>query len=160
MNEREYFTILIDSLKKKLAILAKIQVLNSEQRDILLDEMSGPDELELNVNAKDELISQITDIDDGFEAVYSHVENTVKSSPERYKTEISELQSLIKEIVTLDTLVRADEQKNHDIAQKRFENIRRQIKEVKVSQKTVNKYYQNMMRVQQGMDPRFVDNKK
>ncbi len=160
MNEREYFKILIDSLKKKLSILAKIQVLNSEQRDLLLDEQSGPDELDINVNAKDELIAQINDIDDGFSSVYSHVESVIQRDSDRYKDEIRELQSLIKEIMATDTLIRADEQKNRDIAVKRFENIRKQIREVKMSQKTVNTYYQNMMRVQQGMDPRFVDNKK
>lgn len=160
MDERSYLRVLIDSLTKKLLILGNILVLSQEQRELLLDDQSDPDDIELNVIRKDEFIDQINRIDEGFDEVYAHVSETLSGKTSQYADEVRHMQSLIKDILAKDTLIRALESENHDLAQKRFEKVRKQIREVRVSQKTVNTYYQNMMRVQTGMDPRFVDNKK
>ena len=58
-----------------------------------------------------------------------------------------------------DASVRAEEQRNYELAQRKFANVKKQVREVKASQKMVNSYYQNMMR-QSRHGPQFMDNKK
>lgn len=160
MQEKEYIRILIDSLKKKLVILNKIQVICKDQNELLADPNLGPDEFDSNVDDKEQLIDELVRLDGGFDEVFSHVEKEISSNRENYSSEIREMQDLIKEIESKDTLIRALEAKNHDMALAKFSRVKKQVKEVRSSQRMVNSYYQNMMRVQGGMDPRFLDNKK
>ena len=159
MQEREYLELLIQSLKKKLLLLNQIIVLNQQQKEMLMDENLDPDTLDVNVREKDELISQVTQLDDGFDEVYAHIADLMKKNPSDYEEELDRMRELIRQIMAKDASIRADEQRNYELAQKKFARVKKQIREVKTSQKMVNRYYQNMMQQRQA-DIQYMDNKK
>lgn len=159
MQEREYLELLIQSLKKKLLLLNQIIVLNQQQREMLSDENLDPDTLDVNVREKDELISQVTQLDDGFDEVYAHIADLMKKNHSDYEEELDRMRELIRQIMAKDASIRTDEQRNYELAQKKFARVKKQIREVKTSQKMVNRYYQNMMQQRQA-DIQYMDNKK
>ncbi len=159
MQEREYLELLIQSLKKKLLLLNQIIVLNQQQKEMLMDENLDPDTLDVNVREKDELISQVTQLDDGFDEVYAHIADLMKKNHSDYEEELDRMRELIRQIMAKDASIRADEQRNYELAQKKFARVKKQIREVKTSQKMVNRYYQNMMQQRQA-DIQYMDNKK
>ena len=159
MQEREYLELLIQSLKKKLLLLNQIIVLNQQQREMLSDENLDPDTLDVNVREKDELISQVTQLDDGFDEVYAHIADLMKKNHSDYEEELDRMRELIRQIMAKDASIRADEQRNYELALERFARVKKQIREVKTSQKMVNRYYQNMMQQRQA-DIQYMDNKK
>lgn len=159
MQEREYLELLIQSLKKKLLLLNQIIVLNQQQKEMLMDENLDPDTLDVNVREKDELITQVTQLDDGFDEVYAHIADLMKKNSSDYEEELDRMRELIRQIMAKDASIRADEQRNYELAQKKFARVKKQIREVKTSQKMVNRYYQNMMQQRQA-DIQYMDNKK
>ena len=55
--------------------------------------------------------------------------------------------------------IQVEEQRNYKLAQKKFSDVKKQIREVKTSQNAVQQYYRNMTRVNY-IDPQFLDDKK
>lgn len=159
MQEKEYLDILIESLKKKLMILNSIAVLNQDQRDILQAEDVGPDAFDINVRDKERLINQIAMLDDGFDEVYSHIRDLMERDHSMYEEQLNQLRALIRLIMEKDASIRADEQRNYELAQRKFSSIREKVRTVKANQKMVHRYYQNMMH-QGGNSSKFMDNKK
>ena len=144
MHEKEYLELLIQSLKKKLLILNKLSVLNQDQRAILQDENSDPDAFEINVRDKEDLVKQITALDAGFDEVYAHIKALMEKDHSAYEPQLDEMR---------------EEKRNYALAQRKFLSVKKQVREVKASQKLVNNYYQNMMK-QSRFTPQFMDNKK
>ena len=159
MQEKQYLEVLIQSLKKKLMILNRISVLNQDQRDILQDENSDPDAFDVNVRDKDRLVSQIVELDAGFDEVYAHIKDLMERDHRAYEEQLQEMRELIRLIMAKDASIRAQEQRNYTLAQQKFASVKSKVREVKASQKMVNSYYQNMMRQSRGASP-FMDNKK
>jgi hypothetical protein len=69
------------------------------------------------------------------------------------------MQMLIEEITDLSQTIQAQEQRNRDLAEKRFSTITGKVKEVRKSQQAVNTYYKTMMD-RAVVDPQFMDNRK
>ena len=159
MQEREYLDILIRSLQTKLVLLNRIAVLNREQRELLQDENMEADAFDINVRDKDDLISQIITLDKGFDEVYAHIKDLMERDHSAYEDQLEQMRELIRQVMAKDASVRAEEQRNYELAQRRFANIKKQVREVKASRKMVNSYYQNMMSQKPG-DAMFLDNKK
>lgn len=159
MQEKQYLEVLIQSLKKKLMILNRISVLNQDQRDILQDENSDPDAFDVNVRDKDRLVSQIVELDAGFDEVYAHIKDLMERDHSAYEEQLQEMRELIRLIMAKDASVRAEEQRNYALAQRKFASVKSKVREVKASQKMVNSYYRTMMG-QKSEDSMFLDNKK
>lgn len=159
MQEKEYLELLIQSLKKKLSILNKIAVLNQDQRAILQDENADPDAFDINARDKEELIKQIVALDVGFDEVYAHIKALMERDHSKYETQLEQMRELIRQIMAKDASIRVDEKRNYVLAQRKFASVKKQVREVRASQKVVNTYYQNMMK-QSRYSPQFMDNKK
>ena len=159
MQEKQYLEVLIQSLKKKLMILNRISVLNQDQRDILQDENSDPDAFDINVRDKDRLVSQIVELDAGFDEVYAHIKELMERDHSVYEEQLQEMRELIRLIMAKDASVRAEEQRNYALAQRKFASVKSKVREVKASQKMVNSYSRTMMGQKSG-DSMFLDNKK
>lgn len=159
MQEREYLDILIRSLRKKLVLLNRIAVLNQEQRELLQDEHMEPDAFDRNVRDKDDLISQIVTLDNGFDEVYAHIKDLMERDHSAYEDQLEQMRELIRQIMAKDASVRADEQRNYELAQRKFASVKSKVRELKANRKMVNSYYQTMMRQTAG-DSMFLDNKK
>lgn len=159
MREEEYLELLIQSLKKKLLLLNRISVLNQDQRDILQDENAAPDAFDINVRDKDDLIQQIVALDAGFDEVYAHIKGLMERDHSAYEEQLEEMRGLIRQIMANDASIRVEEQRNYKLAQQKFADVKKQVREVKASQKMVNSYYQNMMK-QSRYQPQYMDRKK
>ncbi|MCI7129431.1 MAG: flagellar protein FliT [Lachnospiraceae bacterium] len=159
MREEEYLELLIQSLKKKLLLLNRISVLNQDQRDILQDENADPDAFDINVRDKDDLIQQIVTLDAGFDEVYAHIKELMERDHSAYEEQLEEMRGLIRQIMANDASIRVEEQRNYKLAQQKFAAVKKQVREVKASQKMVNSYYQNMMK-QSRYQPQYMDRKK
>lgn len=159
MTDKEYITLLADSLKKKSYLLDLLLAKNEEQRVYLLDENMTTEDFERLVSEKEDIIAEITKLDDGFETVFERMKAIMERDKALYADEIKKMQEYIRRIMQKDSQIRASEQRNHELAKQKFSNVRTRIREAKASQKMVNTYYQNMMR-QATIDPSYYDGKQ
>ena len=159
MPEKDYVIMLRESLEKKVELLTLIQKKNARQKEILLDELSTPDELDDNFAEKGKLVDQIVALDDGFEVLYEKVKDALDKDRAAYAEEIRKMQELIPQINDLSNQVQAEEQRNRNLASNRFTSIKQRVQKVRTSQRAANVYYQNMMK-RNNIDPQFMDHKE
>lgn len=159
MPQEEYVTILVESLQKKNKILDQIRAANEEQRILLADETLGPDDFEKTIDKKAQLIEELNQLDAGFEQLYERVRPEIEQNMDKYAERIREMQQMIREIVEKTMSAQAEEARNKRLVENKFSSVKKQIREVKSSQKAVNTYYQNMMK-NSYQDSQFLDRKK
>jgi flagellar biosynthesis/type III secretory pathway chaperone len=159
MGKNAYIDIMIQSLKKKEKVLDGIIKADEVQKQALLDPNLDPDDFDKTVNTKSQLIDELNKLDDGFEETYKLVKEEIEGNRNAYKTEIVELQGLIRKITDKSMQIQRQEASNKQLMSKKFSTVKRQVKEVRQSQKVVNQYYKNMMN-RNYVEPQFMDNKK
>lgn len=159
MQDREYLTVLIQSLEKKKSILDRIIEKNREQRVLFTEEDSDPEILEQNMQEKSSMVEQLNQLDEGFQQVYDRVKPLLQQDKETYREEIKSMKQLITEITERSTTVQAQERRNYDLAVKRFASVKENIRQARTSNKVASQYYQSMSRMNVG-DSHFMDSKK
>ncbi len=159
MDEKNYIQILEDSLETKIDLLRRLQVLCGEQAEILKDSNAAPEAFEKNIEEKGKLIDRLSAMDQGFDALFSKVQDEMERNREQYRTSIAHMQEMIREITQRSSNLQVLEQQNKELAKAKFSQIRTQTKEIRQSRKAVNSYYQNMMKMNT-VDPQFMDSKK
>jgi len=155
----DYIRILKESLEKKVSVLSRIREKNEEQKDILTDQNSTPDELQQNLDEKGALIDEIVELDKGFEVVFQKVSEELEKNRSVYRSEILDMQRLIREITDLSSEIEGEEKENKLLAEQKFSYVRAQVTKVRKSQKAVSNYYHTMMKTNYS-DPQFMDRKK
>ncbi len=155
----DYIRILKESLEKKVSVLSRIREKNEEQKDILTDQNSTPDELQQNLDEKGALIDEIVELDKGFEVVFQKVSEELEKNRSVYRSEILDMQRLIREITDLSSEIEGEEKENKLLAEQKFSYVRAQVTKVRKSQKAVSNYYHTMMKTNYE-DPQFMDRKK
>lgn len=159
MTTDNYISILIQDLKKKNQVLSAIMLANQKQKDALMDPNLDPDDFDKLVEEKGKLIEQLEQLDDGFEQIFSKVKEELQEHKENYRDEILEMQNLIRQLTDKSASIQAEEQRNKKLMQQKFTEVKKQVREIRSSQKVVNQYYRNMMKTNY-IDPQFLDNKK
>ena len=91
--------------------------------------------------------------------MYAHIKELMERDHRAYEDQLEQMRELIRQIMAKDASVRAEEKRNYELAQRKFANVKKQVREVKASRKMVNSYYQTMMNQKPG-DAMFLDNKK
>ena len=132
MEKSQYISIMIQSLKKKSAVLDTIMELNIQQLELL---------------------------DNGFQELYEKVREELQSNREAYREDIACMQEYIRKLTDKSATIQAQEARNKDLMTQKFASVRKQVKEVRKSQKVVNQYYKSMMKANY-MEAHFTDNKK
>lgn len=160
MANKEYVKMLEESLLKKVELLKQLQGLNQEQREILEDYETTPEELDDNIDRKSQVIDRLDKMDEGFQNIYDKIKDDLVANKEAYADEIKHMQELITQITDLSADVQAKELQNKDIATARFTHIRGQIRETKHGQKAVASYYASMMNNTGYEGSQFWDQKK
>lgn len=158
MNEKQYVTILKDSLEKKVKVLKEIEQLNIEQQKILEENEADLEAWEANTDAKGQQIEELNLLDTGFEELYEKVRVPLSEQKELYREEIKSMQKLIARITELSVNIKVQEQRNKDLAMRQFGHMRKQIKTVKQS-KRVAKLYDTSMKKLNYVDAQFMDKK-
>lgn len=159
MEHKNYVNILLQDLKKKNLVLDKIILENQKQKEALEDPNLDPDDFEVILEAKEKLIEQLNQLDDGFEQVYARVREELQEHKEQYAEEIKEMQTLIRQLTDKSAEIQTGEQRNKALMIQKFTAVKKQIREMRSSQKVVNQYYKNMMK-KGTVEPQFMDNKK
>ncbi len=159
MEHKNYINILLQDLRKKNLVLDQIMEANFKQRDALEDPNLDPDDFDVIVEQKAKLIEQLEQLDDGFEQIYARVREELTSNKAQYAGEIKEMQALIRQLTDKSASIEVQEQRNKALMTQKFNSVRKQVREIRASQKVVNQYYHNMMKTN-FIDPQFLDNKK
>lgn len=157
--EPNYLQIMIESLEKKKKVLKQMIELNNQQKFLLQDANLQPEDFEKNMQYKEELVQQLNLLDEGFENVFSRVREALYENKEMYVDEIRQMQEQIKEISTLMNTVSTQETRNKESAANKFDDVRKQIRSVRNSQRVVKQYYDNMMNHKSDM-MQMIDNRK
>lgn len=155
----QYIGIMIDSLRRKLAILDEILECSKGQKALLENPNLEPEEFQADVQKKAELIEKLEQLDEGFDALYQRVKEELQGNKEKYKDEIRQMQELIRLITEQSAQIQTTEMRNKECVEAKFASVRKQAREVRNSQKIVQQYYRNMQKINY-IDPQFMDNKK
>ena len=159
MSKNPYIAILIQSLRKKEQVLESISIINQRQKTELEDPSLDPDDFDKTVEEKAKLIAELEKLDDGFDEVFQKVRDDLTNHKEEYRDEIKTMQELIRSLTAKSATVQGQEARNKVLMEQKFTAIKGQVRKVRSSQKVVNQYYQNMMKVNL-VDPQFTDSKK
>lgn len=159
MSKNPYIAILIQSLRKKEQVLDSISIINQRQKTELEDPSLDPDDFDKTVEEKAKLIAELEKLDDGFDEVFQKVRDDMTNHKEEYRDEIKTMQELIRSLTAKSATVQGQEARNKVLMEQKFTTIKGQVRKVRSSQKVVNQYYQNMMKVNL-VDPQFTDSKK
>ena len=158
-NSKNYITILVDSLNKKIKLLEYILVENKRQQLSVSSEKMDEELFEETMAKKEDYINQINEIDQGFETVYHHVQEELSVNAGQYKDEISELKELISVITQKSMEVQLSEKRNEKLITKKFSDIRKDINKTKNVSKVATDYYKAMSKTGV-VEPQFLDKKK
>lgn len=153
-----YLQVLEQSMHKKMDILSRIQEINLKQEQILKEEGSAED-FGTTIDEKEKLIGELAKLDDGFEALYRHIEEQLSAGREQYKSQIAELQQLIVEVTEKSMAIQAQEGRNYKVAQSYFTVSRKNLQKNRTTSKAALDYYKSMSN-SQIVQPQFMDKKK
>lgn len=159
MESRNYINILLQDLTKKDRVLDEIIQANQRQKEALENPNLDPDDFDVIVEQKAKLIEQLNQLDDGFEQVYARVREELLENREPYREEIRKMQELIRRLTDKSAVIETDEQRNKALMTQKFAAVKKQVREIRASQKVVNQYYRSMMQ-KETVEPQFMDNKK
>ena len=145
-----YVRMMLDILSKKEVQLTALLKLTAEQEKILKEsEFDESAFLDL-IEKKREPLQKIEEADNAFQSIYSRVAEEIKNNKEDYKEQILAMQSLITKVTDLGVMLSVSEEKNRPLLEARLQGKRQYIRQFKVSKKTADKYYKNMIKMNAG----------
>lgn len=153
-----YLQVLSESLDKKLTILAELNKLTIEQKDLSEAETFDDEVFNKTVHQKAALIEQLEQLDDGFQTLYDRVKEELERNREAHKDEIVTLKAKIGRIMDESASLQVMEQRNKVQIAKRFSELKQEIRKVKKSRQTAANYYKTMNKISE--EPYFMDKKK
>ena len=155
-----YINVLIDTLKKKRNVLEQILKVSEEQKNFLQNESFQEEVFRKTLNAKEGLLKELENLDVGFEQVYERVALAIKHNKDMYKTEVLQMQELIRSIMDLSVNIQSLEEQNKNRFPMCMSEQRSQIRNFKVSNRAATNYYKNMPNIHQTGQSYFMDQKK
>lgn len=162
-EEKTYFQVLKDSLRKKQQILNALIKATTEQEQALKsdssNEMIGDTMLE-KIAEKEELLKELENTDQGFEKVYQRVKESLIENKEAYRMEITELQKMIKKITDDSVKLEAMERRNKERLDLFLKKERGKIRDFRMGQESSKQYYQHMANKHQIGQTYFMDHKQ
>lgn len=151
--------ILQDSLEKKISLLAMIEEKSKEQEGILKKENFTLEELDVNMDAKSELIDQLSLLDNGFETLYERIREELLENKDQYRVQIEEIQNLIVEVTARGASIEAIEARNKTAIEAYFSRQKKELQKRKSVSNVARSYYQTAKNIG-NVPPQFLDTKK
>lgn len=159
-TKQAYIQLLIDTLEKKKKTLAWLMSVTEQQEEIMSTENFDDNLFDQTISIKDEHIKTLTMLDEGFEKVYEGVKEELAAKKDKYATEIKTLQGLISDITDLSVKLQALEKRNRSKLEYVLSQKRKEIKDTRLSSKTVANYYKNIAQQNDIQSSVFYDKKK
>ncbi|MBQ8526951.1 MAG: flagellar protein FliT [Lachnospiraceae bacterium] len=159
--EKQYLSIMEESLEKKIGILDRIIAKNKEQTDILNNPDMKWEDFDDNANQKMELIEEIDKLDEGFEDLFERVKEELQSpgGKEKHSDSIARMQGMIQQITERSVSIQTQEARNKALVEKYFQETRDKIRKGRTSSKAAMDYYKSMSQASFSQ-AHFLDNKK
>ena len=154
-----YLTLLEESLKRKLQVMAEIQAYNLRQQEIFQADEVEFDKFDEYMAEKESLIEKLTSLDNGFERLYQKVAEELKDNRQKYTEQIKSLQKLITEVTDASVAIQAQEARNKKLIEDYFRKERDGIRMNRKTSKAAIDYYRNMSKSAVVL-PQFMDSKK
>ena len=154
-----YLQILQDSLIKKIALLTQIEEKSKEQSELIKNPELNMAEIDLNMDAKNELIQEVLKLDDGFEHLYQRIKKNLEENKAQYKDEILKIKELIAKVTEKSSSIQVIEARNKTEMDMFFSNQKKGIQTKRNAMSVARDYYQNMNKVKH-VSPQFLDRKK
>lgn len=154
-----YLTLLEESLRRKLQVMAEIQKYNVRQQEIFQSGQADIDQFDELVEEKGRLIDRLNALDSGFEKLYANVAEELKENREQYAEQIRTLQGLVAEVTDASVSIQAQEARNKKLIEEFFRKGRERIRMNRKTSKAAIDYYRNMNKSSVVM-PVFMDDKK
>ena len=156
----QYISMLIQSLQKKKQILAQIETLSMQQKELLRAENLDVQAFDRAFDDKGKLIVQLDLLDQGFDSVFERVQSELASqeAKQAHAAEIQTLQDLIRDITDLSMHIQTTEERNKASVEQYFRKERSQIKQGREGSNAAMNYYLNMKN-RQIVPPHFYDNR-
>lgn len=155
--------VLLDALKeglvKKSSLLDDIMDATELQSDALALSPADMDMFDRQVEKKEKYLEELIKLDTGFDAVYNKAKDDIALNRLKYEPQLKELQKLIADITDKSVKLRAREQNNRQAFEMYVSSKRKEIKNFKLSSRTVSNYYKSMADRPQGQSY-FMDKKK
>ncbi len=163
MRENEkvtYLNIMIDTLKKKEALLKELKGITINQAAILEKDDFDADGFDTTIDEKQRKIDELLKLDEGFMEMYDKVKDSLVNDSKAYAPEIEKAKELIKKQTDLSVEIQAFEEKNRVKLSVHLSKGRQKGKDFRTSSRTAAAYYKNMSNHHQEGDSYFLDSKK
>lgn len=157
MLER-YLQILSESMDKKLDILTQVENLSREQTKLIEGEGSYED-IDANMDAKNELIEQILKMDEGFQAAYDKLKKEIEANKNQYKDQIADIQGKITLVMERSASIEAVEARNKKAMESRFASAHKDSRQKLNAAAAAQDYYRVNSKLN-AITPQFMDTKK
>lgn len=155
----DYLKVLEESLSRKLTVLQALLEASNRQGVLAEEETFDLDAFEGTMDQKEELLSQLEKLDEGFDSVFRKIETEVKENKELYKEEVQTLQQLIRQCTDASVEIQATEARNKAKLSVKFADQQKELRQVKTSNKVAATYYKSMTNTQ-NTDSYYMDQKK
>lgn len=148
MNETQgYVQMMIESLRKKDAVLSKIIEKNEAQAACIGEEGydgANWDQFNVLLAEKDTLIEKVNELDNGFQSLYDRIRDELNANKDQYKSEIAQMQSLITTLTDKGTRIMTMEERNRAKLERVLMGAKKEIKQTRKSMQVVSSYYKSM----------------
>ncbi len=152
-----YVSMLVDALKRKKKILKKLYSITKEQERLLKEEKLDTDAFSDSIEKKNNLIDELTQVDEGFDRLFKSVSDELKDNKTEYKEEIESMKELINDVSESGVQIQALEQQNSGHFKVYLANQRADIKRYNVNKRTASTYYKNMTNVHKPENSYFIN---
>lgn len=154
-----YVIVLVDTLQKKSHILDGLLSATKDQEELIAKETFQTEPFEQAMERKEWLLKELTELDQGFAAIYDRVKEELSSQKQHYKEDIQTMQRLIQTITSKGMELQALELRNKANLEISMVRNKGRVRQVKAGSQAAANYYQSMKQ-QQSETSLFVDKKK
>lgn len=139
-----YVRMMADSLKKKEDILEFLYKKTAEQETILRSDEPDLEQFQQTIDEKGSQITQLDQLDQGFDTLFRLVEKEIQENRDNYKEEIMEMQDQIRRVSDLSMKIQVLERQNSERLKGFLAKKKGEIREARMNGRTASSYYQNM----------------
>ena len=155
-----YINIMLDSLKKKEAVLTKLRAETLKQSAILAEQEFDDEAFDKTIDVKQGYLDELTKLDEGFMDMYAKVKETLATDGPDYRSEIELAKSLIKKQTDLSVELQSLEEKNRVKLTVHLSRGKQKVRDFRANSKTAAAYYKNMSNHHQEGDSYFFNREK
>lgn len=157
-QSKDYIQILKDTLDHKYQVLTKLVNLTKNQGMIIAESDFDMDAFNQLMNQKEIYLTQMNQLDEGFEIVYQRVGELLKGHKEEYREDIIYMQNTLKQLTDISMELQQLEQENQSNLSLLFSGKRKELHEYHKSRNIASAYYKAMSNTQV-LDSVFLDKK-